>query len=58
VDVAVSCAMPVSFELFLSIQERRIYLSQSLKLLTALKQAGRLHVNQDLDGFDNALRSL
>jgi len=50
--------MPVSFELFLSIQERRIYLSQSLKLLTALKQAGRLHVNQDLDGFDNALRSL
>ena len=59
VDVAVSCAKLGSLELLLSIQERHNYLTKGLKLLTTLKQAGRLHANQDWTGwFDNALRSL
>ena len=45
VDVAVSCAKLGGLDSLLSIQERRDYLSQGLKLLTALKQAGRLHAN-------------
>jgi hypothetical protein len=59
VDVAVSCAKLGSLDSLLSIQERQEYLSRGLKLLTALKQAGRLHANQDWTGwFDNALSSL
>jgi tetratricopeptide (TPR) repeat protein len=59
VDVAVSCAKLGSLDSLLSIQERQEYLSRGLKLLTALKQAGRLHANQDWRGwFDNALSSL
>ncbi len=59
VDVAVSFAKLGSLEFLLSIQERRNYLPQGLRLLTTLKQAGRLHSNQDWTGwFDIALRSL
>jgi tetratricopeptide (TPR) repeat protein len=59
VDVAVSCAKLGSLDSLLSIQERQEYLSRGLNLLTTLKQAGRLHANQDWTGwFDNALRSL
>jgi tetratricopeptide (TPR) repeat protein len=59
VDVAVSCSNLGSLDSLLSIQERQEYLSRGLNLLTTLKQAGRLHANQDWTGwFDNALRSL
>ena len=59
VDVAVSCARLGSLDSLLLIQERQGYLSKGLNLLTTLKQAGRLHANQDLTGwFENALRSL
>jgi hypothetical protein len=37
-------------------RERKEYLYRGLKLLSALKQAGKLHANPDW--FDNALRSL
>jgi hypothetical protein len=58
-DVAVSCANLGSLDSLLSIQERQEYLSRGLKLLTSLKQSGRLHANQDSTGwFDNALSSL
>ena len=59
VDVAVSFAKLGSLDSILSIQQRQRYLSRGLILLTALKQAGRLHANQDWTGwFDNALSSL
>ncbi len=59
VDVAVSCTKLGSLESVLSIELRQQYLSRGLQLLTALKQAGRLHANQDWTGwFDNALSSL
>jgi tetratricopeptide (TPR) repeat protein len=59
VDVAVSCAKLGSLESILSIELRQQYLSRGLQLLTALKQVGRLHANQDWTGwFDNALSSL
>jgi hypothetical protein len=59
VDIAVSCGKLGSLDSFLSIQERQEYLSRGLNLLTRLKQAGKLHANQDWRGwFDNALRSL
>jgi tetratricopeptide (TPR) repeat protein len=59
VDVAVSCSNLGSLDSLLLIQERQGYLSKGLNLLTTLKQAGRLHANQDWTGwFDNALRSL
>jgi tetratricopeptide (TPR) repeat protein len=59
VDVAVSCAKLCSLDSLVSVQQRKEYLSRGLKLLSALKQAGRLHANQDWsDWFDNALRSL
>ena len=59
VDVAVSCAKLGSLDSLVSVQQRKEYLSRGLKLLSALKQAGRLHANQDWSAwFDNALRSL
>ncbi|MCS5694373.1 hypothetical protein NZK33_20685, partial [Cyanobium sp. FGCU-6] len=59
VDLAVSCAKLGSLESILTIQQRKEYLSRGLSLLTALKQAGRLHANQDWTGwFDTALSSL
>ena len=59
VDVAVSCAKLGSLDSLVSMQQRKEYLSRGLELLSALKQAGRLHANQDLSSwFDNALRSL
>jgi tetratricopeptide (TPR) repeat protein len=59
VDVAVSFAKLGSLDSILSIQQRQQYLSRGLSLLTALKQVGRLHANQDWTGwFDNALSSL
>ena len=59
VDVAVSCSKLGSLDSLLLIQERQEYLSKGLNLLTTLKQAGRLHANQDWTGwFENALRSL
>ena len=59
VDVAVSCGKLGSLDSLLTIQQRKEYLSRGLELLSALKQAGRLHANQDLTSwFDNALRSL
>ena len=59
VDVAVSFAKLGSLDSILSIQQRQQYLSRGLNLLTALKQVGRLHANQDWTGwFDNALSSL
>ncbi|MFM7394786.1 MAG: hypothetical protein ACKO22_10590, partial [Cyanobium sp.] len=59
VDVAVSCAKLGSLDSLLSILQRREYLSRGLKLLTALKQVGRLHASQDWTGwFDNELSSL
>jgi hypothetical protein len=59
VDVAVSCAKLGSLDSLLLIQERQEYLSRGLNLLTTLKQAGKLHANQDWTGwFDSALRSL
>ena len=59
VDVAVSFAKLGSLDSILSIQQRQQYLSRGLSLLTALKQVGRLHANQDWTGwFDYALSSL
>ena len=59
VDVAVSCAKLGSLDSLLLIGERQEYLSRGLNLLTTLKQAGKLHANQDWTGwFDSALRSL
>ena len=59
VDVAVSCAKLGSLDSLPLIGERQEYLSRSLNLLTTLKQAGRLHANQDWTGwFDSALRTL
>jgi len=59
VDVAVSCAKLGSLDSLLLIGERQEYLSRGLNLLTTLKQAGRLHANQDWTGwFDSALRTL
>ena len=59
VDVAVSCGKLGSLDSLVSVQQRKEYLSRGLKLLSALKQAGRLHANQDWsEWFDNALRSL
>ena len=59
VDVAVSCAKLGSLDSLLMIGERQEYLSRGLNLLTKLKQARRLHANQDWTGwFDSALRSL
>jgi hypothetical protein len=59
VDVAVSCAKLGSLESLLSIRERREYLSRGLSLLSELKQANKLHTNQDwCDWFEDALRSL
>jgi hypothetical protein len=59
VDMAVSCAKLGSLDFLLLIGERQEYLSRGLNLLTKLKQAGRLHANQDWTGwFDSALRSL
>jgi hypothetical protein len=59
VDVAVSCAKLGSLDSLVSMQQRKEYLSRGLELLSALKQAGRLHPNQDWTSwFDNALRSL
>jgi tetratricopeptide (TPR) repeat protein len=47
VDIAVLCSKLGSLDSLLSIQERQEYLSRGLNLLTTLKQAGRLHANQD-----------
>jgi tetratricopeptide (TPR) repeat protein len=59
VDIAVLCSKLGSLDSLLSIQERQEYLSRGLNLLTTLKQAARLHANQDWTGwFDSALRSL
>jgi hypothetical protein len=59
VAVAVFCFNFGSLDSLLTIQQRREYLTKGLSLLTALKQAGRLHANQDWTGwFDNSLRSL
>jgi tetratricopeptide (TPR) repeat protein len=59
VDLAISCGKLGSLNSLLSIQERQAYLSSGLNLLTTLKQAGKLHANQDWTGwFDSALRSL
>jgi tetratricopeptide (TPR) repeat protein len=59
VDVAVSCAKLGSLDSLVPMEQRKEYLSRGLKLLSALKQAGRLHANQDWsEWFDNALRSL
>jgi hypothetical protein len=59
VDVAVSYAKLGSLDSLVSMQQRKEYLSRGLELLSALKQAGRLHPNQDwASWFDNALRSL
>jgi hypothetical protein len=59
VDVALSYARLGNLDSLLLIQERQEYLSKGLNLLTTLKQAGRLHANQDWTGwFENALLSL
>jgi hypothetical protein len=59
VDVAVSCARLGSLNSILLIQERQEYLSRGLMLLIELKQAGKMHANQDwTDWFENALSSL
>jgi hypothetical protein len=59
VDVAVSCGKLGSLYSLVSMQQRKEYLSRGIKLLLALKQAGRLHPNQDWTSwFDNALGSL
>ena len=59
VDVAISYAKLGSLDSLVSMQQRKEYLSRGLKLLSALKQAGRLHANQDWSSwFYNALRSL
>ena len=59
VDVAVSCAKLGSLDSLVAMQQRKEYLSRGLKLLSALKQAGKLPANQDWTGwFDSALRSL
>jgi hypothetical protein len=59
VDVAVSCGKLGSLNSILLIKERQEYLSRGLMLLTELKQAGKMHANQDwTDWFKNALSSL
>ena len=59
VDVAISCSKLGSLESLLSIQERREYLTRGLSLLSDLKQANRLHANQDWSSwFEDKLRSL
>ena len=58
VAVAISCFIFGSLDSVLIIQQRREYLAKGLNLLTALKQAGRLHANQDWTGWFVTLRSL
>ncbi len=59
VDVAVSYARLGSLDSLVSMQQRKEYLFRGIELLSALKQAGRLHANQDWSSwFANALRSL
>ena len=59
VDVAISCFIFGSLDSLQIFQQRREYLAKGLNLLTALKQAGRLHANKDWTGwFNNSLRSL
>jgi hypothetical protein len=59
VNIAVSCSKLGSLESLLSIQERQVYLSRGLNLLTTLEQVGKLLANQDWTGwFDNSLRLL
>jgi predicted negative regulator of RcsB-dependent stress response len=59
VDVAVSCGKMGSLDSLLSINERRDYLQRGRQVLLKLKDAGRLHANQDSIGkFDRALDNL
>jgi hypothetical protein len=59
VDVAVSYAKLGSLGSLVSMQQRKEYLSPGLELLSALKQAGWLHANQDWSSWVyNVLRSL
>jgi hypothetical protein len=58
-DVAVFCFNFDSLDSLLTIQQRREYHVKKLNLFTALKQADRLHANQDWTGwFGNSLWSL
>jgi tetratricopeptide (TPR) repeat protein len=59
VDVAVSCSKLGSFDSLLSAKNRKKYLLRGQQILLSLKEAGRLHANQDWTGwFDQALDSL
>jgi tetratricopeptide (TPR) repeat protein len=59
VDVAVSCWKMGSLDSLLSINDRRKYLQRGRQILLKLKDAGRLHANQDWIGkFDQALDAL
>ncbi len=59
VDVAVSCWKMGSLDSLLSINDRRDYLQRGRQILLELKDASRLHANQDsIDWFDQALDAL
>ena len=56
VDVAVSCSKLGSLDTLLPTKDRKVYLLRGQQILLKLKEAGRLHANQDWTGwFDQAL---
>ena len=59
VDVAVSCSKLGSLDSQLPAKDRKEYLLRGQQILLKLKEAGRLHANQDWTGwFDQALDNL
>jgi predicted negative regulator of RcsB-dependent stress response len=59
VDVAVSCSKLGTMNQLLPVSTRRVYLQRGREILIALKQARRLHSNQDYtDWFDEQIQRL
>jgi hypothetical protein len=59
VDVAMSCGNLGMLEAALPTNTRRTYLQRGLTISLALKQAGRLHTNQDYTAlFEEHIRKL
>jgi tetratricopeptide (TPR) repeat protein len=53
VDVAVSCSKLGSLDSLLPAKDRKDYLLRGQQILLTLKEAGRLHANQDWTGWFN-----
>jgi hypothetical protein len=59
VDMAVSCSKLGTMDQQLPVSTRRAYLQRGREILIALKQAGRLHSNQDYTAwFDEQIQKL